>query len=71
MEQGKCPKCGETNLEYGSTKIDDQQLGYECICHSCDFKGIEWYTLEFNCFTDYEGKEFRKEEEENEKSKCL
>ena len=49
MEQGKCPLCGKFNLDYGEIIHDDQQIGYECHCHEddCDFKGIEWYSLEF------------------------
>ncbi len=57
IEQGKCPKCGQEDLDYGEAEIDDQSLGYLCKCRSCGFEGTEWYYLEFVGFNDEDGNE--------------
>ena len=47
QEPGKCPKCGSFDIEYGSTEIDGDNLGYEFSCEKCGAYGLEWYTLEY------------------------
>ena len=51
-EQGICPKCGSDGLTYGDTKKQDIAIGYNFICESCKFEGIEWYNLHFTEHTD-------------------
>ena len=45
--QGHCPKCGSSNLEYGNTELDGENLGYEFECRECGCEGIEWYYLQY------------------------
>ena len=45
--KGKCPKCGSENLEYGSTVLDGESLGYKFECKDCNCQGTEWYNLEY------------------------
>ena len=45
--QGKCPKCGSENLEWGNTEIDGEGLGYEFECNDCGCQGTEWYSLTY------------------------
>lgn len=46
-EQGKCPCCGGYSLEYDPIVVEGQQLYYPYFCPGCDFRGREWYALEF------------------------
>jgi len=54
MGEGKCPKCGSENLDYGISEIDNQ-LFYPVECKDCGFTGREWYDLTFTGFTDENG----------------
>lgn len=45
--QGKCPKCESENIEWGSTNIDGDSLGYEFVCNNCGCQATEWYTLNY------------------------
>jgi len=45
---GYCPKCGEENLEYGTTRMDSQSLGYDFYCTTCWSTGIEWYDVVYS-----------------------
>jgi len=47
QEPGRCPKCGSYELEYGSSDLDDMNMGYEFYCNKCEAEGKEWYTLEY------------------------
>ena len=66
MEQGKCPKCGSYNLNYGYNfnceKIVDiapneQAVYYPYTCDDCEFEGREYYNLTFSGFEDNDGNE--------------
>ena len=48
QEPGKCPKCGSFNIEYGSTELEGNSLGYEFSCEDCGAYGLEWYNLEYS-----------------------
>ena len=46
-EQGVCPKCGSTNLEYEPAKNEGDMLCYPWKCNNCGADGEEWYELTF------------------------
>ena len=48
MEEGKCPKCGNYNLEYEALKIKGNSVYYPWTCPDCHSSGKEWYDLEFS-----------------------
>jgi len=48
QKQGFCPKCGAPDLEYGSSDIDGESLGYEYNCNACGAYGREWYNIEYS-----------------------
>ena len=50
QSQGNCPKCGSDELEYGSTEIEGDSLGYEFTCSKCGIQGVEWYYVIFSEF---------------------
>ena len=50
QSQGNCPKCGSDELEYGSTEIKGDSLGYEFTCSKCGIQGVEWYDVVFSEF---------------------
>jgi len=52
MEEGRCPKCGNTDLDYGASELECNQIFYPFSCKYCKFEGKEWYILKFNGFTD-------------------
>lgn len=54
QEMGFCPKCNSPNLLYGGSGIDNDEYYYEYVCDSCQFEGIEWYSLKFELHTDKE-----------------
>lgn len=47
-EEGVCPECGSTNLEYGESGIKDTSYGYQWACDDCGAEGTEWYALSFS-----------------------
>lgn len=47
-EQGVCPVCNGENLEYGSSDIEGDVMGYEWTCEDCGSEGMEWYDITFN-----------------------
>lgn len=49
-EEGKCPECGG-EIDYGTTTLDGNSLGYEYSCSNCDGSGTEWYDLDFDSHT--------------------
>lgn len=55
-EQGKCPKCDDTNLDYGAIRFEDGNMCYfPWTCKKCGMEGEEWYKLEFqghNIYTE-------------------
>lgn len=57
-EQGKCPKCGSSDLNYGVVGgHGGEEIYFPYTCGSCGFEGQEWYTVEFDTMTDMEGEE--------------
>jgi len=47
MGQGKCLKCGVTDLNWLTHKFVDDKIGYKFMCNGCGFRGIEWNTVTF------------------------
>ena len=47
--QGRCAKCGSENIEYGSMKVDGEELWYKYECEDCGDCGNEYYTLKYDC----------------------
>ncbi len=47
--QGRCAKCGSENIEYGSMKVDGEELWYKYECEGCGDSGNEYYTLQYDC----------------------
>ena len=48
MEEGKCPKCGNYNLDYEALEVYGQSVYYPWTCPDCHSSGKEWYDLEFS-----------------------
>lgn len=46
-EQGKCPKCGGLNLDYGTLEVESGMCYYRWTCEDCRQEGEEWYSMEF------------------------
>ena len=62
MQSGKCPKCSSENLEYDTIDLENGCVYYPFMCNNCNFRGREWYELEFSGFTDDDGNEMENEE---------
>ena len=60
MPVGICPNCHSENLDYGTSVLQDMQMGYPVECKNCGFKGKEWYDLKFTGYTDENGNEVEK-----------
>ncbi|MBA7624545.1 hypothetical protein ES703_31954 [subsurface metagenome] len=57
-EEGKCPKCGSLEVDYGAVVGDRSgDVYYPFTCYACGFKGQAWYHLDFDTMTDDEGEE--------------
>jgi C4-type Zn-finger protein len=54
VEQGTCPKCNGTDLDYTILEIEGNLLYYPWTCNDCGTKGKEWYSLEFTGHNIYE-----------------
>jgi len=50
-EQGVCPKCKKSDLEWLEIELQEETVGYPYQCNDCGFKGTEWYSLQFICHT--------------------
>lgn len=46
-EQGVCPKCGETELEYEAIRLENDMCYFLYTCKKCGQEGEEWYSLKF------------------------
>jgi len=48
IEQGVCPYCGSTDIDYGAIELeDDDMLYYPATCNDCKRDFEEWYKLGF------------------------
>ena len=45
--EGYCPFCGNTNLEYGAVNFEGSMLYFPWKCASCGREGEEWYSMTF------------------------
>jgi len=54
-EDGFCPKCGSSELDYKDTEMEDGQIAHIYTCEKCKFEGIEWYSKVFAGHTDKNG----------------
>jgi len=45
---GTCPICGNEELEYGDSGIEDTGYYYRWDCPGCDSSGREWHNLVFD-----------------------
>lgn len=45
--QGICPFCGESNLEYGAVEFEGEMCYFPWQCLECKHEGEEWYSMEF------------------------
>lgn len=49
--RGNCGKCNSEHIEYGTTRLEGESLGYEYHCDTCNTNGIEWYNLTYDITT--------------------
>ena len=74
---GHCPKCGDGELEYGSSENEGTYIEYPWECQKCGSEGVEYGEITFDghrvdsspFFDDYEEEvceEFNDEDDENE-----
>ena len=47
-EDGVCPACGSSNIEYWAAEFEDNQIYYPVTCKHCGATFQAWYTLEFS-----------------------
>jgi len=47
-EQGKCPLCGDEELNYDVSDFVENDVVYPWDCPNCGAEGKEFYTLEFS-----------------------
>lgn len=48
IEQGVCPYCGSSDIEYGASEpYDDMMECYPADCNDCHRHFEEWYKLSF------------------------
>ena len=47
QQAGKCPVCGKSDLEYGSSYPEGECVCYPWECRDCKATGEEWYELTF------------------------
>ena len=53
-EAGKCPVCGNDDIEYGSSEIEDNYVKYEWTCPECSSEGNECGKIVFDGhYVDY------------------
>lgn len=59
---GHCPNCDGSNLDYGDTTFEDEQLYFEVECLDCKWEGKEWFNLTFIEYSDREKEEKEQKE---------
>jgi predicted nucleic-acid-binding Zn-ribbon protein len=45
---GHCPKCGNDEIEYGSSEIEGDYVEYEWECKKCGSEGVEFGAISFD-----------------------
>jgi transcription elongation factor Elf1 len=46
-EEGFCPVCNHSELEYGERDIDSESMSYDWNCPKCGSQGTEIYNIQF------------------------
>lgn len=44
---GQCANCENTDIDYGSSEINNGHIAYDYKCMACGDTGIEWYELNY------------------------
>lgn len=47
IEEGVCPYCGGSDIDYGSVELEDEMICYPATCNSYGRRFDEWYNLSF------------------------
>jgi len=47
-EEGYCPKCGSSDLDYGSFEVDGSSISYPWTCEQCGSEGNEFGEIAFD-----------------------
>ncbi len=47
IEQGVCPYCGSTDIDYDPSSHEDDMETYPATCNTCGKQFEEWYELHF------------------------
>lgn len=53
-EEGHCPKCDSTDLNYGAVEFEGDMCYFPYTCNECGTHGEEWYRLDFEGHNVYE-----------------
>ena len=48
IEQGSCPCCASTNLNYSTLELLSESISYPWECEDCGSNGTEWFSLDFS-----------------------
>jgi rubredoxin len=56
VEEGTCPKCGATRLDYGASETDAGLIGYYWVCPECEASGTEWHRMGFSSHSVFDKK---------------
>lgn len=48
IEQGTCPCCTSTNLNYSVLELEGEGISYPWECEDCGSNGTEWFSLDFS-----------------------
>ena len=48
VTQGYCPRCGENEIIYHGSEVEDESIFYEAECGFCDADIREHYNLKFS-----------------------
>jgi hypothetical protein len=59
IEQGYCPSCGVSDLNYDAVNIEGESLCYPFTCNACKFEGEEWYNIEFTSYVTFPKGKFK------------
>lgn len=48
QEEGTCPACGKSELEYEGVEMSGDDIYYPWTCSNCKATGEEWYKVTFS-----------------------